>query len=366
MGVTRRRWQGAPGRRRLRAAQGRAGRSEGGSGAPSTARAHCLPSAPLPLPTHLVVLVGDVVADEVLLHQQLLHDGVVDRGDGAAVAIQEVLLGVSHRRRRVCCGHRAGGGRYGQSAGLDRLGGSARPQARYRGTGDVVTSAAGCAQSRAAQSCAAPRPQGAAGPQLDRSAAYGRAWVAWRAPGTRCLAPEGPEAQGLRVQRAPLAPPIRAHCWPSRLLRLTRHHSDATAAAAWRERGRSAPPVWCRAEASAIRAPGAAAAIQEHSFTLTWPQAPGSAPAGCCCCREARSAWLARIGGSKPPVLRLWCGGFTNMLCERGGMLGGPSQVGTRAREGGGARACSVADRGAGVPMQATASERQQSSEWMG
>lgn len=43
------------------------------------------------------------VPDEVLLHEQLLQDDVVDSRDGLAVMCQEVGLGVRHRRWRKGC-----------------------------------------------------------------------------------------------------------------------------------------------------------------------------------------------------------------------------------------------------------------------
>lgn len=51
----------------------------------------------------LAASAGRFVPDEVLLHEQLLQDDVVDSRDGLAVMCQEVGLGVRHRRWRKGC-----------------------------------------------------------------------------------------------------------------------------------------------------------------------------------------------------------------------------------------------------------------------
>lgn len=53
--------------------------------------------------THRIVLVIDAVADEVLLHQQLLHHSVVDAWNWSLVAFNKLPLCVSDGRRRKCC-----------------------------------------------------------------------------------------------------------------------------------------------------------------------------------------------------------------------------------------------------------------------
>jgi hypothetical protein len=96
-GVAARRSGRRGGRRRANEAAGRA-RGRGGG-------------------AHRVVLVLDAVADEVLLHQQLQQHGVVDAGDGLAVGLDELVLGVSNGGRREGCG-RAG---RGSLSGAQRL-----------------------------------------------------------------------------------------------------------------------------------------------------------------------------------------------------------------------------------------------------
>lgn len=71
-------------------------------GRPLPPLAHSAPAAGDTGP-HLVILVPYVVSHEVLLHEELLDDGVVQRGHGLVVLVQEVLLRLRHRGRRERC-----------------------------------------------------------------------------------------------------------------------------------------------------------------------------------------------------------------------------------------------------------------------
>ena len=49
-----------------------------------------------PPPSHIVILIVDIVLDEVLCDEQLLDDAIVDAGDRLLVALQELVLGLGH------------------------------------------------------------------------------------------------------------------------------------------------------------------------------------------------------------------------------------------------------------------------------